>query len=754
MKKILYFLFVLFAFAPFIANGQGGCEALIKDARTLAKNLKFDEAVKKVEAAKGCAAQADIDRLYSEIFAGLRKQTIEANKAKDDAVKAKDNAVKARDEADKARERAEKAEKDVKDLLVQVDNEKQIAVTEKQNALAAKEAAEAAGKRATDVLNKIYFYNDQFGLAAQLDNMELAFGFIDKNLHTKIGFKYETASSFRNGYAVCKRFLESQNFINEKDEPIEYYAEVLVDTSGNEFLLRKTTTDVPTFETPDKIQALDMSDNYLVKFPTNKIPFKDLLIVRLSNNLLENIPKQLLSLYDLEVLQVDYNRIKELPSEIGQLSELKELDLTNNELPTLPSEIGQLYNLKKLCLRKNYLITLPADIQYLSNLEELYAGENQLKSIPVEIGDLSNLNQLHLCCNKLDSLPTEIGQLKRLASLNLYNNKLKYLPPAIGGLKNLKMLHLQDNLLVKLPDEIRQLINLRYINLSNNSFDAFPPQLTKLNRLEELGFSNNSLREFPDLWALINLKELGLNGNKLTEIPSKITFLKNLQRFAISENQITALPPEITALKNLQELDISNNKITNLPKEIRLFKSLKKLNLNGNPLTDTYVDQLRKDMPWCEIEFSPTETLKKNQALRKEMEVIILQGEELLKIAPNDTTLQKELSIAYNSLGWRQILTGQFSEAEVSINRARILDSTHVYLPLNRASSLLFQGKTVTAFQEYERWKDRPFGQNNWPFYRDAFLRGLDELENAGIIPDDRKADVAAVRALLGVKKE
>ncbi len=83
MNKILYFLLLLFVFAPFVAKGQGGCDALIKDARTLAKNLKFDEAVKKVEAAKGCASQADIDRLYSEIFAGLKKQTKDAEIAKE-----------------------------------------------------------------------------------------------------------------------------------------------------------------------------------------------------------------------------------------------------------------------------------------------------------------------------------------------------------------------------------------------------------------------------------------------------------------------------------------------------------------------------------------------------------------------------------------------------------------------------------------------------------------------------------------------
>ena len=54
MNKTLYFILLLFVTLPSIAKGQG-CDALIKDARTLAKNLKFNEAVTKVEAAKGYA---------------------------------------------------------------------------------------------------------------------------------------------------------------------------------------------------------------------------------------------------------------------------------------------------------------------------------------------------------------------------------------------------------------------------------------------------------------------------------------------------------------------------------------------------------------------------------------------------------------------------------------------------------------------------------------------------------------------------
>jgi len=33
------------------------------------------------------------------------------------------------------------------------------------------------------------------------------------------------------------------------------------------------------------------------------------------------------------------------------------------------------------------------------------------------------------------------------------------------------------------------------------------------------------------------------------------------------------------------------------------LKSLKNLYLYGNPFSAEYIEQLRKDMPWCEIKF-------------------------------------------------------------------------------------------------------------------------------------------------------
>ena len=165
-------------------------------------------------------------------------------------------------------------------------------------------------------------------------------------------------------------------------------------------------------------------------------------------------------------------------------------------------------------------------------------------------------------------------------------------------------------------------------------------------------------------------------------------------------------------------------------------------------------------MSWCKIDWnnpnkvkiwlSPETLLKQNEAERTRREQQSTSGELQLQTNPADTAFQKTLAYTYNSLAWRQLLTSRFAEAEASLLRGFELDPTNKYLSTNLAPALLFQGKTEAAMQEYEKWKDLPLGLNGLPFYRDAFLADFLEFENAGIIPEDRKADVEMVRKMLG----
>ncbi|MEI7587488.1 hypothetical protein, partial [Runella sp.] len=214
MNKTLYFL-LLIAIAPFSAQGQG-CDALIKDARTLAKKFQFDEAVKKVEAAKGCASQADIDQLYSEIFAGLKKQTADAKKAKEMA----DN------------------------TLHQLKNEQEktkLALLETEKA---KAQTDSALQKAQKLIDAFYFYDGKFALAYGNKDYNNVFYFIDKNGNevTKLG-RWKKAEQFdERGFAKVKM---------EQDLTLQDY---LLDSLGNIYRVAYDIKDLK-----EEITALDLS---------------------------------------------------------------------------------------------------------------------------------------------------------------------------------------------------------------------------------------------------------------------------------------------------------------------------------------------------------------------------------------------------------------------------------------------------------------------------------------------------------------
>ncbi len=80
------------------------------------------------------------------------------------------------------------------------------------------------------------------------------------------------------------------------------------------------------------------------------------------------------------------------------------------------------------------------------------------------------------------------------------------------------------------------------------------------------------------------------------------------------------------------------------------------------------------------------------------------------------------------------------------------LQTENKYLPTNLAPALLLQGRYKSALAEYNKWEDKPFGEQNLPTYRVAYLDDLNTFEKAGIIPAARMKDVAAVRKILLAK--
>lgn len=96
-----------------------------------------------------------------------------------------------------------------------------------------------------------------------------------------------------------------------------------------------------------------------------------------------------------------------------------------------------------------------------------------------------------------------------------------------------------------------------------------------------------------------------------------------------------------------------------------------------------------------------------------------------------------------NALGnqsFQCIFVGQLEQSEQYARDALTIDSTQYWIYTNLAAALLFQGKYNEAEAIYRQYKDEK---------KDSFLQDFDDFEAAGVIPEERKADVEKIRKLL-----
>lgn len=189
--------------------------------------------------------------------------------------------------------------------------QRQKAIVAEANALSEKSRAEA-------VRDKIYFYLDRFGLA--YDKATKKYGFIDKNLHTKIAFKYNEAYRFEDlGYA--------QVSIHDENAP-EELTYFLIDTLGHEY---KLATEM--IQLDSTIIALDLSAKNLKELPSAVFNHPQLKILLLTKNRLTSLPQQIGKLPQLIYLDLGDNPMKSFQPELGNLKQLQILDLRDNPIP-------------------------------------------------------------------------------------------------------------------------------------------------------------------------------------------------------------------------------------------------------------------------------------------------------------------------------------------------------------------------------------------------------------------------------------
>jgi len=231
----------------------------------------------------------------------------------------------------------------------------------------------------------------------------------------------------------------------------------------------------------------------------------------------------------------------------------------------------------------------------LRRIEKINLTGKQISDLST-VARMSGLKELNLSDNKLADV-TALESLTQLEVLRLHFNRLDNLD-GLAHLEMLRELHAGHNRLAE-TDALQQLPQLTYLNLRHNQITDLAP-LGKLRRLKFLDLNHNHLTDLGPIGGMQQLDILRLSENKIKNL-EPLAGLPNLGVLYLATNQVTDIRP-LAAIATLQRLYLAGNQITDITPLAKL-KNLGKLNLSGNPVSKAKVEELRKSLPQCDIEF-------------------------------------------------------------------------------------------------------------------------------------------------------
>uniref|UniRef100_A0A182FMI8 PDZ domain-containing protein n=1 Tax=Anopheles albimanus TaxID=7167 RepID=A0A182FMI8_ANOAL len=315
-----------------------------------------------------------------------------------------------------------------------------------------------------------------------------------------------------------------------------------------------------------RLRKLGLSDNDILKIPSDIQNFVNLVELDVSRNEIGDIPEDIRHLRSLQIADFSSNPIPRLPAGFSQLRNLTVLGLNDMSLTSLPQDFGCLSKLVSLELRENLLKNLPESISQLTKLERLDLGDNEIDELPSHLGYLPALQELWLDHNQLQRLPPEIGLLKNLVCLDVSENRLEELPEEIGGLECLTDLHLSQNLLETLPAGVARLVNLSILKLDQNRLHTLHDTIGCCVNMQELILTENFLAELPtSIGKMVLLNNLNVDRNALVAVPAELGHCRKLGVLSLRENKLTRLPSELGYCNELHVLDVSGNLLQHLP---------------------------------------------------------------------------------------------------------------------------------------------------------------------------------------------
>ncbi|XP_040943996.1 receptor-like protein 45 isoform X2 [Gossypium hirsutum] len=336
---------------------------------------------------------------------------------------------------------------------------------------------------------------------------------------------------------------------------------------GNNFSGEMTNVDVSTFEFPNSLSEIDLSNNKLHgKLPRWIGNASFLWRLAMSNNSFEgSIPMEFCKLNSLEFLDLSQNNLSGSIPSCFNPPYIEHVHLHGNRLRgPLSLAFYNSSSIVTLDLRGNNLTgSIPKWIYTLSSLSVLLLKDNHFHGkVPVELCKLHSLSIIDLSQNMFSGpIPSCLGNL----SLPMQTNKILetgFYVPSIEEYEttlNLRMdSYYPDSYLEEVIEfttksglflyEGNILSYMTGIDLScNNLTGHIPPELGNLSEIYSLNLSHNKLTGvIPSSFAKLHqIESLDLSYNNLSgEIPNQLVELNSLEVFSVAYNNLSGSIPE------------------------------------------------------------------------------------------------------------------------------------------------------------------------------------------------------------------
>ncbi|KAK8365089.1 hypothetical protein V6Z11_A02G029000, partial [Gossypium hirsutum] len=340
---------------------------------------------------------------------------------------------------------------------------------------------------------------------------------------------------------------------------------------GNNFSGEITNVDVSTFEFPNSLGEIDLSNNKLHgKLPRwiGNVSFFERLA--LSNNGFEgSIPLEFCKLNRLEFFDLSQNNLSGSIPSCFNPPIIEHVHLHRNRLRgPLSLAFYNSSSLVTLDLRGNNLIgSIPKWIDTLSSLSVLLLKDNHFRGkVPVQLCKLHSLSIIDLSQNMFSGpIPSCLGNLslpmktKKILEIRFY---LPYIEADESTSIALRKMEMDSYYPESYLEEVIEFTTksgfysykgdiLSYmtgIDLScNNLTGHIPPELGNLSEIHSLNLSHKKLTGvIPSSFSkLQHIESLDLSYNYLSgEIPNQLVELNSLEVFSLAYNNLSGSIPE------------------------------------------------------------------------------------------------------------------------------------------------------------------------------------------------------------------